>query len=524
MKRIALLLLVVAALGAGGWYWYQSRDGAGEVRYRTAKVERGPIAAVVVASGTLNAVTTVQVGSQISGQVKEIFADFNTAVKKDQVIAQIDPSTFELRVNQARADLDSAQGAVAVARAGLSAQQAEVARVRFTLIDAQRDVERKKQLVDKKFISSADLEKAVSVLDTTREQLNAVQAQIKVNQAQVSSARAAVKQRESLLKQAEVDLERTIIRAPVDGTVILRNIDAGQTVAASLQAPVLFTIAQDLRDMQVEAAIDEADVGRLRVGMPASFGVDAFPRRSFNGEIRQIRKSPLNVQNVVSYTVVISAANPDLALLPGMTANVRVAVENRANTLKVPNAALRWRPAGAADAKPAPADATPQQQARGQGAQEFRNRLITELKPTEAQKAQLDDIFNDSRQKFARLSEAKGESKAAASGDASRRREAEKVRAETNARIAEILTPEQRPIYERLLSESGSRGQSAAGRVYGLESGEPKPIDVRLGLTDGTSTEIVSGLAEGNEVITGTLDTRGGGQGASGGLPRGRFF
>src|SRR5688572_33064713 len=275
MKRIAIIAVLVASVAVGGWYFWQARTANGEVKYRVAKVERGPMAAVVVASGTLNATTTVQVGSQISGQVKDIYADFNTAVKKDQVIARIDPSTFELRVNQARADLDSAEGAVAVARAGLAAQQAELGRVKITLVDAQRDVERKKALVDKKFISAAELDKAVVVLDTTREQLKAVQAQIKVGEAQVASARAAVKQRESLLKQAQVDLERTIIRAPVDGTVILRNVDAGQTVAASLQAPVLFTIAQDLRDMQVEAAIDEADVGRLRVGMPASFAVDA---------------------------------------------------------------------------------------------------------------------------------------------------------------------------------------------------------------------------------------------------------
>jgi len=519
MKRAAVLALVVLAIAAGGWYWYQSRDGDAELRYRVAKVERGSLAAVVVASGTLNAVTTVQVGSQISGQVKEIFADFNTAVKKDQVIAQIDPSTFELRVNQARADLDSASGAVEVARAGLVAQQAEVARVKYTLADAQRDVERKKQLVDKKFISPAELEKAVSVLDTTREQLKAVQAQIKVNEAQVSSARAAVKQRESLLKQAQVDLERTIIRAPVDGTVILRNVDAGQTVAASLQAPVLFTIAQDLRDMQVEAAIDEADVGRLRVGMPAGFAVDAFPRRNFTGEVRQIRKSPLNVQNVVSYTVVISAANPDLALLPGMTANVRIAVENRANALKVPNAALRFRPAGTVDAK-APADAPPQQQGGGQAAQEFRNRIQQELKPSDAQRAQLEEIFTESRQKFARVREMKG----GASGDAARRKEAERIRAETNGRIAEILTPEQRPAWERLLAEAGSRGPSTSGRVYVLENAEPKPLDVRLGLSDGMSTEVLSGLAEGTEVIIGTADARGSAPAAGGGLPRARFF
>jgi HlyD family secretion protein len=506
------LAIAVLALAAGGWYWYKSQGGNGEVRYRVAKVERGALSAVVVASGTLNATTTVQVGSQISGQVKEIFADFNTPVKKDQVIARIDPATFELRVNQARADLDSAEGAVAVARAGLAAQQAELGRVKITLVDAQRDVERKKSLVDKKFISPADLDKAVVVLDTTREQLKAVQAQIKVGEAQVASARAAVKQRESLLKQAQVDLERTIIRAPVDGTVILRNVDAGQTVAASLQAPVLFTIAQDLRDMQVEAAIDEADVGRLRVGLPASFAVDAFPRRNFGGEIKQIRKSPLNVQNVVSYTVVISAANPDLALLPGMTANVRIAVENRANALKIPNAALRFRPAGAAEPK-APTDA-PAQQAGGQGAQEFRNRIQQELKPSEAQNAQLEEIYAESRQKFARLRDMKG--------DGSRRKEAERIRAETNARIAEILTAEQRPAWERLLSEGGTRGPSAAGRVYVLENGAPKPAEVRLGLSDGMSTEVVSGLTEGTEVIIGTVD--GGKPPAAGGLPRARFF
>jgi HlyD family secretion protein len=516
MKRAALILLAVAVLAAGGWYWYDSRSAEGEVRYRTAKVERGPIAAVVVASGTLNATTTVQVGSQISGQVKDIYADFNTAVKKDQVIARIDPSTFELRVNQARADLDSAQSAVAVARSNQAAAQAALGQVKVNLADAQRDFERKKALVDKNYISGAELDKARTVLDSTREQLKAVDAQLKVTYAQISSAQAAVKQRESLLKQAQVDLERTVIRAPVDGTVILRNVDAGQTVAASLQAPVLFTIAQDLRDMQVEAAIDEADVGRLRAGMAASFAVDAFPRRGFNGEIRQIRKSPLNVQNVVSYTVVISAANPDMALLPGMTANVRIAVDSRDNALKVPNAALRWRPAGAGDTKPAPVDA-PGQQAGGAAVQQFRARIASELKPSDAQRAQIDDIFNDSRQKFARVRDMKG--------DGERRREAEKIRAETNARIAELLTAEQRPAWERLLAESGSRGPSAAGRLYVLENSQPKAADVRLGLTDGTSTEVVSGLAEGAEVIIGTADARAGAPGApGGGLPRGRFF
>jgi len=227
----------------------------------------------------------------------------------------------------------------------LRTARVELGRVQVNLADAERDLARKKSLVAKNFISPAELDKAKTLVAATREQERAVEAQSAVSAAQVAAAQAAVRQREALLRQAQVDLERTIIRAPVNGTVILRNVDAGQTVAASLQAPVLFTIAQDLRDMQVEAAIDEADVGKLRVGQEASFTVDAFPRRSFSGKIRQIRKSPVNVQNVVSYTVVISAENDDLALLPGMTANVRVAVETRDNVLKVPNAALRFRPA-----------------------------------------------------------------------------------------------------------------------------------------------------------------------------------
>jgi len=487
-----LALLGILLLAAGGYALLRSRDGNGEQALRTVRLERGALQAAVAASGTLNAVTTVQVGSQISGQVKEIYADFNTAVKKDQVIARIDPQTFELRVNQARADLDAAHSAVAVARSGLAAQRAEVGRVKVTLFDAQRDYERKRALVEKNFISGAELDKARTLLDGTREQLKAVEAQIQVNEAQVLSALATVKQRESLLKQAQVDLERTIIRAPVDGTVILRNIDAGQTVAASLQAPVLFTIAQDLRDMQVEAAIDEADVGRLRVGQRATFTVDAFPRRSFNGEIRQIRKSPVNVQNVISYTVVISAANPDLSLLPGMTANVRVVVESRENALKVANAALRFRPAGTVDAAPG-------QAAAGNAGQQLRQRVYAELNPDAAQKAKLDEVFDDLRQKLAALRELPQE--------ADRRKAGERLRAESRARVMEVLTEAQKPVYERLLADLGGTraGASAAGRLWvrGAD-GAPTPVDVRTGLTDGTSTEILEGsLKEGDEVILG---------------------
>ncbi|TAK51630.1 MAG: HlyD family efflux transporter periplasmic adaptor subunit [Betaproteobacteria bacterium] len=510
------VVIVVLAVGAAGWYWYGQRNGSGEVKYRLGKVERGPIQAVVVASGTLNAVTTVQVGSQISGQVKEIFADFNTPVKQDQIIARIDPATFELSVSRARADLDAANSAVAVARSALAAQQAELGRVRVQLADALRDLERKQSLVAKNYLSPAELDRARTLYDATREQQKAVEAQIRVNLAQVESAQAAVKQRQALLQQAQVDLGRTVIRAPVDGTVILRNIDAGQTVAASLQAPVLFTIAKDLRDMQVEAAIDEADVGRLRVGQAASFTVDAFPRRNFSGEIRQVRKSPQTVQNVVSYVVVISAANPDLSLLPGMTANVRVVVDSRDSVLKVANAALRFRPAGAAETRPA-AQAAPVQQAGGAAAQQFRQRLLEDLKPDASQKAKLESILDDVRQKMAQVRDLAKE--------ADRRKQLERIRAESRARIADILNPEQKAVYERLLGELGGRASAAAtGRLWVPgDTGQPKAVEVRTGLSDGSSTELMSGpLQEGDSVILGVLDRTG--EKKAGGPPGPRLF
>ncbi len=497
-----LAILVLAAAAAGAWAWYASRNAAGETRYRTGVVERGPLQAVVVASGTLNAVTTVQVGSQVSGQVLEIFADFNTQVKKDQIIARIDPQSFELRVNQTRADVDAARSAVAVAMSNLAAQGAEVGRVKVALADAERDLNRKKMLVEKGFISPAELDKARSLYDGTREQLKSVEAQIGVNESQISSARATVKQREALLKQSQVDLERTIIRAPVNGTVILKNIDAGQTVAASLQAPVLFTIAQDLRDMQVEAAIDEADVGRMRVGQQGNFTVDAFPRRNFAGEIKQIRKSPVNVQNVISYTVVISAANPDQSLLPGMTANVRVVVDSRENVLKVANAALRFRPSGASaggDGKAA-ADTGAAPQAGGNAAQQFRQRVFDEVKPDASQKAKLEQIFDDTRQKMVQLRDMPN--------DGDRRKAGERLRSESRTRVMEILTDAQKPVYERLLAELGGgrgTGATAAGRVWIRgPDGQPKAVDVKTGLTDSTSTEIAEGpFKEGDEVIFG---------------------
>lgn len=340
-RRAVLAGTALALLAAGGYavhaYFFAA---ASQPVYKFAAIERGPIVAAVAATGTLNPVVAVQVSSQISGQIREIFVDFNSAVKAGQLIARIAPETYEHRVRQAEADLEAARATVAV-------QQAELYRAKVNLIEAERDYERRKTLVHRNFISPAELDKVQTALEAARAQLRMVEAQ-------ASNSVALVRQREAQLGQAQVDLGRTEIRAPVDGIVIKRSVEPGQTVAASLQAPEMFVIARKLEDMQVETAIDEADVGRLKVGQEAAFTVDAFPGRRFQGRVTQVRKAAQVVSNVVSYTVVVSAANPDLILLPGMTANVRIVTAQKEDVLKVANAALRFRPPDEAQAAPAP--------------------------------------------------------------------------------------------------------------------------------------------------------------------------
>jgi HlyD family secretion protein len=347
MKFRPLLAFVVLALllGAGYAAWHFHFAAAQTPAYRFAAIESGPITAAVAATGTLNPVASVQVGSQISGQIRAIHVDFNSAVKAGQLIAQIAPETYEHRVRQAEADLEAARATVAV-------QQAERYRAQVNLAEAERDHGRKQSLLARNFISPADLDKAKTTLEAAR-------AQLRVVEAQAGNSAALVRQREAQLGQARVDLGRTEIRAPVDGIVIKRSVEPGQTVAASLQAPELFVIARNLSDMQVETAIDEADVGRLRVGQEASFSVDAFPGKRFKGEVKQVRKAAQVVSNVVSYTVVVSAGNPDLILLPGMTANVRIVTAHQDGALKVANAALRFRPPAPGAEKSAPAARQP---------------------------------------------------------------------------------------------------------------------------------------------------------------------
>lgn len=367
-----LALVAVGGMGASSFL------GNGEKpAFRTQAVEQGKIVSSVSSSGTLNAVVTIQVGSQVSGQIREVLADYNAEVKAGDVIARLDPDIFETKVAQAAADLEVAKAAVLMQEASLERARAEVANAQAAVAggsadatkaevqreEARRDMERKKALIAKGFISEADRDKAQAALDSaaaglrsasaqTRSReagLAAAEAAVRMGEAQLLNAQAQVAQREAALRQAQVDLEHTFIRAPTTGTIILRAVEPGQTVAASLQSPILFTVAENLAHMQVETSVDEADVGRIKDGQLATFTVDSFPGQTFSGTVRQIRKAAQVVQNVVTYTVVITAENPDLRLLPGMTANVRIVTDMRDKALKVPNAALRFRPANTDD-------------------------------------------------------------------------------------------------------------------------------------------------------------------------------
>lgn len=515
LPRLALVLAAAAALAAAGWWaWRSYAAGEAMPKYRLAKVERGNLTATVSASGTLAAVTTVQVGSQISGQIKELHVDFNTPVKKGQLLARIDPETYQLRVRQAEADLEAARTSLLQRESDVASQRSQVLRAQITHEDARRDLDRKESLLAKSFISTAERDKAVFVERGAAEAVRTAQAQQKAAEALVANARAVVKQREAALASARNDLDKTSISAPVDGVVIARQVDAGQTVAASLNTPTLFVIAQDLRDMEVQVAIDESDIGRIRPDQRTTFTVDAFPGRSFEGRVRQIRKAAQTVQNVVTYIVVVGTQNPALTLVPGMTANVRIVTDQRDGVLKVPNAALRWRPAGlgaAKDEAPAPAAAAGPGGGGPGDAQARRQKLIDDLKLDSGQVARLDEIFAEMRTKMAEVRDLP---------EAERRTRAERVRGEVRQRINGMLNAEQQKKYAEVVAAETGRGggSGGSGRVFVPAADAPREVRLRTGLTDGNATEVVSGdLAEGAEVIVGTQAPAGGAPKAAGG-------
>jgi HlyD family secretion protein len=329
MKRaiIAVVILLVVGGGVGAWYSQRNRP---EVQITREPLSRGDIVDTVGATGTLQAVTTVQVGSQVSGNIQWLGADFNSIVKKGQVIARLDPSLFDAQHQQVQANLVQA-------RANLTKARSELDRARVQLTDAQQKYSRAQELSSKELLATSELDSAKIAVDTA-------QASVASQQATVTQVQAAVTQSEASVNQSQVNRDHTVILAPIDGIVTQRSVDVGQTVAASMQAPTLFVIAADLTEMQVNANIDEADVGRIRPGQQVSFRVDAYPTDNFVGTVTQIRLQPVVVQNVTTYGTVITVPNRELKLKPGMTANVKIEIAKRTNVLRVPNAALRFRP------------------------------------------------------------------------------------------------------------------------------------------------------------------------------------
>ncbi len=321
MKRYLLLAVVVLlAIAVGAYFLFRKQP---EATYRTAKVERGAIVASVSATGNLSAVITVQVGTQVSGTIQRLYADFNSRVKKGQTIAQIEPALFNAQVEQTRGNYLSAE--------------ANLEKAKVTVADAKRTMERDRQLIKDGIIAQSDFDTAQTAHDSAL--------------ASLKSAEALVIQTHGAYDQAQTNLRYTTISSPVDGIVVSRNVDVGQTVAASFQTPTLFTIAQDLTKMEIDTSVDEADIGRIREGQPVTFTVDAYPESRFAGKVSQIRNSPVITQNVVTYVVVIIVDNRDLKLKPGMTANVSIETARQENVLKIPSAALRFKPKGAKDAK-----------------------------------------------------------------------------------------------------------------------------------------------------------------------------
>ena len=487
---------LMAVFMLAGFYFWGSDSGTPQ--YMTARIERGNLRNTVTATGALQAVTTVQVGSQASGTISALYADFNSVVKKGQVVAQLDPSTAKAQVEQARANLEqaraslaNARAAVVNARAGVNDAQARGLAARSTVqnnqagvssaeanaavLKAQQDdalslLKQQESLLKAGVIAQRDYDVAMTAYKSAEARYNQAaaqvqqaklteqsassagiaqsqaaveqsQAQVQQSQAQVQQAAAQVQQAQAALSLAEVNLSHTTITSPIDGVVVSRDVNVGQTVAASLSAPTLFTIANDLTQMQVIANIDQADIGLVEQAKSVKFSVDAFPGKEFDGKIAEMRLNPVNVQNVVTYNVVINVENPDQKLKPGMTANLTITIDERNNVLKVPNSALRFTPQRSGNNAGG--------QGQGQGAQ------------------------------------GAGQGQ----GQGRRRQQGDNAAGDNNN-----FAPASAPVLE---------GQTRIVWVLG-QDGKPDRRRIKVGLSDGAATEVVEGeLKEGDMVITG---------------------
>ena len=526
-----LLVLVLGGMAAGGYLFYEGQQQP--PHYLTVAVERGTITTTVNATGIVNAVTTVQVGTQVSGTILKLLVDFNSPVKEGEIIAQIDPAPLATKVAQGRANVASAtagvqvaqattvnaKAAVETAQANAESARANVEKSKVALADARRILERNKEMARKSLIAQNDLDTAQATYDGAVAQLKASEAQLEATAGQFKSAlaqqrlaaaqemaaAAQVDQAKATLQAAELDLEHTTIRAPVNGIVVSRSVDVGQTVAASLQAPTLFLIAQDLTQMQVDTNVSEADIGRVQVRQTATFTVDAYQNTTFTGQVTQVRNAPITVQNVVTYDAVVQVANPDLQLKPGMTANISFLIAERKDVVRVPTAALRFQPDGAAQETSSQDSQAPQRGAGGGAnrSREMQQQLIKELSLTPEQQTRLSEVFQKIGQQFRALREEESEERRQAM-----RRD---MQAQIRAQIREFLTPEQRQKYEALMkTREEAQTQQRPGRVWVLgANGAPEPRALILGIANDTHTEVVSGdLTAGQQVITGLVASK----------------
>lgn len=515
-KKYLIAIVIVIIILAGGLLFYQWTDQKGSnQKFRFVKVERGDIRFVVTATGTINPVITVLVGSQVSGTIKALYADYNSRVKEGQVIAQIDPAIFEAQVEQGRANVLNAQANIINAKANLENAKANLVKAEVGVLDAKRTLDRNRPLVEKKVIAQAAMDTAQTNYDTAVAQKDVAKAQVESAASQVESSKAQVEQAKAALKVSETNLRYATIRSPVNGIVISRNVDVGQTVAASLQAPTLFTIAKDLTQMQVDTNVSEADIGRVAVGQEAIFTVDAYPEKTFRGKVSEIRNAPITIQNVVTYDVVIQVDNKDLKLKPGMTANVSILIEHKEGILKIPNAALRFRPemakkeeAGEKRKEGSQSSGRQSKEGSQSPGRQLIERLVKELNLTPDQQSKVEMILQSLRPEIQEIRE-KSKSEEARI----------RIQSLIRQKIVGLLTEEQKKKMSEL-SQSSQGMERRPGRVWILSpEGKPVPVSIVLGITDGTFSEVVAGdLREGMEVIVEETSGKKG-QGQSGSAP-----
>lgn len=480
---------IVAAVLAAALGWYALAGGTRAGGYETKDVDKGTIERVVSASGPVNAVVTVLVGTQVSGQIAVLDADFNAKVKKGQRLALIDPQSFQSRVTQAESD-------VAAARTQKALQTANLSKAEAQLLKERRALDRLETLLAKGFTSAAQM-------DAQKAVIAAALADVSVAKAQVENAQANIAAREAVLAQAKIDLSRTEILSPIDGVVIERNVDRGQTVAASLQAPTLFKIAQDLSQIQIEAQVDEADIGGVKVGQPVAFTVGSYAQREFRGEVSQVRVGGLNQQSVVTYTVIVAAPNRGLELLPGMTASVKIQTGRRENVLRLPNEALRFKPPTALQA---PATAEVNSDRGAQRRQELVADLTQSLSLTAAQQAALTTALEERARRRAqgggRPSNGEGQG-ANSEGSGERRGGGGGGGRGFDMIVARALEPLLSAEQKKKLEEwRVSRANTRRAQIWVMSGGVPTQTRVTLGIADDRFTEVVGGLKAGDLVVT----------------------